>query len=185
MQKPPENRITVEFAQTQIRAYRDIEKELGSDAKGAVILRGKGAKFFTTGLDLDEREVNPFASTDGFYPVPCVLTLAHDYRIMNSRRGFWSIPPVNLGLHVNGMGAIIRSKATSPVARKILLEAHKFTGKEALEAGIVDAIADPGQSKMGVYGVLRNELVEEAAGKFKAISYVHHKAVSRQPRVKL
>lgn len=69
MQKPPENRITLEFAQTMIRAYRDIEKEIGSDAEGAVILRGNDAKFFTTGLDLYERDVNPFASTDGFYPV--------------------------------------------------------------------------------------------------------------------
>lgn len=69
MQKPPENRITVEFARTLIRAYRDIEKELGSDVEGAVILRGNDAKFFTTGLDLNERDVNPFASTDGFYPV--------------------------------------------------------------------------------------------------------------------
>lgn len=124
----------------------------------------------------------------------CVLTLAHDYRIMNARRGYWSMPPVNLGLHFNGMGAIIRSKVMPQVARKILLEAHKFTGKEAYEAGIVDAIAEPeamydeaiklaekvrGKAKMGVYGVLRNELVEEAAGKFKAISYVHHKPVSR------
>lgn len=69
MKKPPENRITVEFAQTLIRAYRDIERELGKDAEGAVILKGNDAKFFTTGLDLDEREVNEFASTDGFYPV--------------------------------------------------------------------------------------------------------------------
>lgn len=128
----------------------------------------------------------------------CVLTLAHDYRIMNSRRGFWSMPPVNLGLHFNGMGAIIRSKVVAPqVARKILLEAHKFTGKEALEAGIVDTIAEPenmydeaiklaqrvkGRAKMGVYGILRNELVGEAAEKFKAISYVHHKPVSRHVR---
>jgi enoyl-CoA hydratase/carnithine racemase len=113
---------------------------------------------------------------------------------MNARRGYWSMPPVNLGLHFNGMGAMIRSKVTPQVARKILLEAHKFTGKEAYEAGIVDAIAEPekmydeavklaakvkGRAKMGVYGVLRNELVEEAADKFKVISYVHHKPVSR------
>jgi Delta3-Delta2-enoyl-CoA isomerase len=69
MQKPPENRITVEFAQTLIRAYRDIERALGNDVEGAVILRGSDAKFWTTGLDLQERKINPFASTDGFYPV--------------------------------------------------------------------------------------------------------------------
>jgi enoyl-CoA hydratase/carnithine racemase len=34
----------------------------------------------------------------------CLLTLAHDYRVMNSQRGYWQMPPVNAGLHHEGMG---------------------------------------------------------------------------------
>lgn len=173
-------------------------------------------------MDLDERGTTPFASTDGFYPLlhtildfpypticlvnghvfggACLLTLAHDYRIMNSERGYWSMPPANLGLHFNGMGNLPRTKLTPQVARKILLEAHKFTGKEALADGIVDAIAPPeqmfdkalevaekwkGKAKMGVYGVLREELYGAAVDGFKALSYVHSKETSRQPKVKL
>lgn len=75
----------------------------------------------------------------------CPLALAHDYRIMNSRRGFISMPPVNLGLHFDGIGALPRLKLRPQIARKMLLEAHKWTGKQALEDGIVDAVAEPEQ----------------------------------------
>ena len=129
LRKPPENRLNVEACQELIRAYRQAEQELGSEAEGAIILRGNDAKFFTTGLDLSERLRNPFGSSDGFYPLlatildcrfptvalitghvmggACLLTLAHDYRIMNSQRGYWQMPPVNAGLHHDGMGVRI------------------------------------------------------------------------------
>ena len=73
----------------------------------------------------------------------CPFALAHDYRVMNSRRGFFSMPPVDLGLHFDGIGSLPRLKLGPHVARKMLLEAHKWTGKEALDDGIVDAIAEP------------------------------------------
>lgn len=69
MQKAPENRINVKYAQEIIRALRDIEAELGPDSEGAVIIRGNDEKFWCTGLDLDEGERNPFANSDGFFPV--------------------------------------------------------------------------------------------------------------------
>jgi len=222
LQKPPENRLNVQFCQELIRAFHSIQSELGPDSEGAVIMRGNDAKFFCTGLDLDEREGNLFSSSDGFYPLlhtildfpyptialitghvfggACLLTLAHDYRVMNSKRGYWSMPPANLGLHHDGMGSLPRLKLAPQVARKVLLEAHKFTGKEALESGIVDAIAEPdkmldvavemaekwkGKAKMGVYGVLRAELYGEAARAYGLNSYVHSRQTSRQPKVKL
>ncbi|KAJ5601619.1 hypothetical protein N7510_011153 [Penicillium lagena] len=224
LQKPPENRLTTGLCQSLINTYRRIEQTLSEkpEPEGVVILRGQDAKFFTTGLDLDERGTNIFASTDGFYPLvrtildfpfpticlitghtfggACLLTLAHDYRIMNSKRGFWSMPPVNLGLHFNGMGALLRAKLHPQVARKVLLEAHKFTGKEALEAGIVDEIAAPeemldralalaekvkGKSRMGVFALLRSELYGDALKKFQQISHVHSRETSRQPKAKI
>jgi len=48
MQKPPENRLNVKFAQELIRAYRYVEQELGTDSEGAVITRGSDAKFWCT-----------------------------------------------------------------------------------------------------------------------------------------
>lgn len=71
------------------------------------------------------------------------FALAHDYRIMNVRRGFICMPPVDLGLHFDGIGALPRLKLDPKVARKMLLEAHRWTGREALEDGIVDAVVEP------------------------------------------
>jgi len=69
LQKAPENRINVRFAQEIIRALRDIEAELGPDSEGCVITRGNDEKFWCTGLELDEADTNPFANSDGFFPV--------------------------------------------------------------------------------------------------------------------
>jgi enoyl-CoA hydratase/carnithine racemase len=49
LQKAPENRINVRFAQEIIRALRDIETELGSDSEGCVITKGSNEKFFWLG----------------------------------------------------------------------------------------------------------------------------------------
>lgn len=222
LQKPPENRLDVEACQELIRAYREVETTLGLDAEGAVILRGNDARFFTTGLDLHERDRNPHSSSDGFYPLlatildfgfptialinghvfggACLLTLAHDYRIMNSERGYWQMPPVNAGLHHPGMGTLIRAKVPNAAWRKVLLEAHRYKGPEACKDGIVDVVATPetmfdvalemaekwkAKAKMGVYGVLRNELVGEATSAYQRISYVHHRATGREAKVKI
>ena len=82
----------------------------------------------------------------------------------------------------------------------MLLEAHRWTGKEALADGVVDAIARPSdmfdmaldlakkwapKAKMGVYGVLRAELWGDAVEKFQKISYVHSRQTGRPALVKL
>ena len=82
----------------------------------------------------------------------------------------------------------------------MLLEAHRWTGKEALKDGVVDAIATPDtmlqvaldlankwapKARMGVYGVLRAELWGDAAKKFQKISYVHSRRTSRPALVKI
>ena len=69
MRKPPENRLNVAFCQELIQTYHAIQRELGPNTDGAVILKGNDAKFFCTGVDLDERSTNMFASADGFYPL--------------------------------------------------------------------------------------------------------------------
>ncbi|EDU46656.1 CaiD Enoyl-CoA hydratase carnithine racemase [Pyrenophora tritici-repentis] len=220
--KAPENRINVAFAQEIIRALRDIERELGPDSDGCVITKGADQKFWCTGLELDELEANPFANNDGFFPLlatlldypfptialltghtfggACPFALAHDYRIMNSERGFFSMPPVNLGVSFPGIGFLPRLKLGPQVARKMLLEAHRWTSKEAYADGIVDEVAAPkemldmalkkareiqGRAKMGVYSVLRNELWGEAAEKIRGICYVHGTRVTSPAKAKM
>lgn len=128
------------------------------------------------------------------------LALSHDYRIMNRARGFLSMPPVDLGLHFPGIGALPRLKLAPPVARRMLLEAHRWTGVEALRDGIVDELVEPEKmldaalafarrvapkAKMGVYAALRGELYGEAGRAFRDISYVHGRRVGTTAKAKI
>lgn len=103
-------------------------------------------------------------------------------------------------MHFDGMGSLLRLKLSPVIARKMLLEAHRWTGEEALRDGIVDAIAPPDKifevalnlartwapkAKAGVYGVLRGELYGEADRMFQSISYVHSRRTNRKALVKL
>lgn len=111
-----------------------------------------------------------------------------------------SKPPVNLGLHFEGMGTLLRLKLGAAIARKMLLQAHKWTGKEAFADGIIDDIAPPDQmfdaalaiartwapkAKAGVYGLLRGELYGEATRAFALISHVHSRETNRRALARL
>jgi enoyl-CoA hydratase/carnithine racemase len=126
--------------------------------------------------------------------------MAHDYRIMNSERGYWCMPPVDLGLHFDGIGSLLRAKLGPTAARKVLLQGHKYKATEALGDGIVDDIASPDEmldkalalarkiqskARMGVYGMLRAELYGEAIQAFANISNVYARVISREAKVKL
>lgn len=123
----------------------------------------------------------------------CPFALAHDYRVMNSSKGFFCMPPVKLGLSFPGIGALPRLKLRPLIARKMLLEAHRWTAEEALKDEIVDRIGKPEEilslslelaekwapmGKAGVYGILREELYGEASKALKQLSYVHSRDFS-------
>jgi enoyl-CoA hydratase/carnithine racemase len=113
LSSPPENRLNSTFCQEIITAFHHIQRVLGPSSAGAVITTSHSTKFFCTGLELGEGDTNPFANTDGFYPMlhtildfpfptvacltghtfggACPFALAHDYRVMNSKRGFISM----------------------------------------------------------------------------------------------
>jgi enoyl-CoA hydratase/carnithine racemase len=103
-------------------------------------------------------------------------------------------------MHFEGMGSLLKLKLAPQIARKMLLEAHKWTSKEALADGVVDQIAPPDamldvalalankwapKAKAGVYGVLRGELCGEASRAFAIVSHVHSRETNRRALVKL
>ncbi|KAJ3539636.1 hypothetical protein NM208_g5405 [Fusarium decemcellulare] len=200
------------FRWIEVQLGPDSEGTVITSSAAGLPKNGTGAaKFWCGGVELEEAEDDPYSSTDGLFPLihtildfpfptiaeinghtfggGCPLALAHDYRIMNSERGYLCMPPVDLGLHFDGMGLLPRLKLSPKSARKMLLEGHRFTAKEALADGIIDIIARPEQlgdvaltlaekwapkAKMGVYGVLRLELYGPASEAFRKLSYVHH-----------
>ena len=113
LQRGEQNRLNTKICNEVIRAFHHIQRTLGNSSEGAVVTRGHNAKFGCTGVDQDERDFNPFANSDGFFPMihtildfpyptialltghtfggGCPFALSHDYRVMNSERGFISM----------------------------------------------------------------------------------------------
>lgn len=137
-----------------------------SDA-GALVLTGAG-KSFNTGLDvpvvmgLQGADARRFSSEimrlmqrllTG--PVPSVaalnghafaagafLALACDFRVMRADRGWFCISEIDAGVPIGSpMMTLLRAKLAPDVASRAVLTGHRFTGEEALEARIVDALA--------------------------------------------
>jgi enoyl-CoA hydratase/carnithine racemase len=141
------------------------ELEAGEGA-AALVLTGKG-KLFSNGLDLDYMSANPgdsertLAGVHGLFArllgleVPTVaainghafaagamLALCFDQAVMREDRGWFCLPEADIGLHFTpGMNALIGARLSPPAAHQAMVLAHRYTGPEALAAGIVAELA--------------------------------------------
>lgn len=115
---------------------------------------------------------------------------------MNADRGYFCMPPAELGLYFPGITALLKAKLAPRVSKKLVLEAHRFTGKEAEEDGVVDhtvpkavleaaalALADrwKGKAKAGVYHLLRADLMLEPLEQFQRLSSSRNRSVVGDP----
>jgi enoyl-CoA hydratase/carnithine racemase len=138
----------------------------GADGPRALVTTGRG-KFFSNGLDLDwlsqhgDRfldyviDVHALLARILAIPVPTVaavqghafagggmLALAHDFRVMRADRGFFCLPEVNINIPFSrGMSALIQGRLSKKTAHEAMTTGRRYGGTEALEAGIVDAVA--------------------------------------------
>ncbi|PBP25650.1 enoyl-CoA hydratase/isomerase [Diplocarpon rosae] len=192
---PPDNRLLTSFCQALILALDILEF---SYPHGVVITTSGIKKFYSNGLDLEHA-----SNTEGFfansmfalfkrlltYPMPTValvnghafaggfmLAMYHDYRIFNPTRGFLCLNELDLGVPLRpAMSSVFRQKLTPQVYKEMVLEAKRYSGSEALEKAIVDALGDmeellkfvaerqlAAKSKTGVYGLLKAEMFRES-----------------------
>lgn len=138
-----------------------------TDGPRALVTTGAG-KYFTNGLDLDwlsahGDELVPYlgrvhALFAAVLRLPCatvaaanghtfaagaMLSLAHDAIVMRGDRGWWCLPEVDLGMPFTpGMNALIAARLPARTAHEAMVTGRRYTGAEALAAGIVDALAD-------------------------------------------
>ncbi|KAL2841901.1 ClpP/crotonase-like domain-containing protein [Aspergillus pseudoustus] len=187
----PDNRLTPSFISTFLLALDIIEHRY---PKGVVISTSGISKFYSNGLDLEV-----VAQTEEFlerylwvlfrrlltYPMPTIsllnghafaggfmLSMYHDYRIMNPSRGFVSVNELDFGVPLQTpMMAIFRAKLSPSTFRDLILEARRVGGKEALERGIVDGVGGieetlgfvgerklVGKANTGIYGIMKEEM---------------------------
>jgi enoyl-CoA hydratase/carnithine racemase len=131
----------------------------------AVVLTGTG-KFFSNGLDLERFGDKPdeFNSTLAelkrtvgrlfLYPAYTVaainghafaggalLSCGFDYRVMRDDRGYWCMNEAEIGLPLDRqLFSILEHRLPKATARVAAFTSKRFSGPDALSAGIVEAI---------------------------------------------
>jgi enoyl-CoA hydratase/carnithine racemase len=114
--------------------------------------------------------INGHAFAGGF-----MLSMYHDYRIFNPSRGFLCLNELDLGVPLRpAMSSIFRQKLHPAIYKVMVLEARRFSAKDALEGGIVDMLGGLDEAlkfveerkltvkgKTGVLGDLKREMFRE------------------------
>ena len=107
-----------------------------------------------------------------------MMAMHHDYRVMSPSRGFACLNELEFGAPLMpAMSSIFRIKLRPDVYRSVVLEARRFSGPDALAAGMVDAtgaledalrlVRDRDLTKKGttgVYDALKAEMYRESVG---------------------
>ncbi|RKF64271.1 Enoyl-CoA delta isomerase 1, peroxisomal [Erysiphe neolycopersici] len=190
----PDNRLLTPFLKTFLLALDILEF---SYPHGVVVTTSGIPKFYSNGLNLDHAKETPNFFPGIFfalfrrlltYPMPTValvnghafagglmLAMYHDYRVMNLSRGFVCLNELDFGAPLQpAMSSIFRQKLRPEVYRTLVLEAHRFTGQEAISNGIVDLLGTFSnvvefidKNKLvtkhasGIYGIMKAEMFRE------------------------
>ncbi|KAJ4339285.1 hypothetical protein N0V85_009887, partial [Neurospora sp. IMI 360204] len=202
---PPDNRLTDTLCTTLLLALDILEFSPHLYPPGVLITTSSLPKFFSNGLDLENALSDPaflphklYALFRRYltYPMPTIallnghafagglmLAMHMDYRVMNPSRGFACVNELDFGVPLKpAMSAIFRLKCVPQTYRKLVLEAHRFGGQEAKEAGIVDETGGLeevmrfiGQKKLtekcksGIYGLLKGEMYRETVERYLSV----------------
>jgi enoyl-CoA hydratase/carnithine racemase len=157
-----ENRLDAEQLGGFSAALDEVEH---SEGDCALVTRAHGG-FFSNGYDLTRlRSLSREAQRDFVahherllgrllvFPAPtlavlqghavgggALLALAHDWRLMRADRGFFCLPEIDAGIPFRpGMLALLRARLAPQVLRDLALTGAELGGREALDAGVVDA----------------------------------------------
>lgn len=197
LSSPPDNRLTTPVCHALIKALSTLQH---TQPPGVVITTSSLPKFYSNGLDLTHATTAPNFWTTALYalfrkllsyPMPTIallnghafaaglmLSMFHDYRVMNSTRGFVCLNEVDFGALLKApMSSIFREKVAPATYRSLVLEGKRFPAAEAKEAGIVDAMGGLDEAlklveerkilnkaKGGVWGLLKVEMYRETWG---------------------
>lgn len=106
-----------------------------------------------------------------------MLAISHDYRLAPSPRGFLCLNELLFGAPLKpAMAALFRTKLSPASYRALALEARRFSGADAVAAGLADGLTEKGvedalelikkldlgeKAKKGVYGVIKAEMYKD------------------------
>jgi enoyl-CoA hydratase/carnithine racemase len=154
------------FNRTSVDAlHAALDEVQATEGPVALVTTGEG-KFYSNGLDLDwvlaggdgtvgfiddvhrllgrvlGLDMVTVAAVNGHaFAGGAMLATAHDYRVMRLDRGYWCLPEVDLGLPLTpGMYAVVAAHLPRPTLSDAALSGRRYSGPDALEAGIVDEL---------------------------------------------
>lgn len=82
------------------------------------------------------------AVTGHAFGAGAMLSLCHDVTVMRSDRGYWCLPEVDLGMFLlPGEQAVVTAKLAPATVNEALTTGRRYSGPEALAAGIVQEVA--------------------------------------------
>ncbi|EGS24002.1 uncharacterized protein CTHT_0007130 [Thermochaetoides thermophila DSM 1495] len=196
---PPDNRLTTASCTAFLDALDLIEYHPSLEP-GVVITTSGIPKFYSNGLDLEHalsdanflpKKLYKLFHRLLTYPMPTValinghafagglmLAMHHDYRVMNPNKGFACVNELEFGVPLKpAMSSIFRLKLPPVTYRDLVLEAKRFGGAAAVQAGIVDSVGGleevlklieqrklVGKGDSGIYGLLKAEMYRESVG---------------------
>ncbi|MFF2995338.1 enoyl-CoA hydratase-related protein [Streptomyces sp. NPDC057950] len=160
-----ENRFHPDWISSADAALDEVEKAEGPRA----LVTAATGKFYSNGLDLEwlsahaDQHDDHLVSVHGLFArllsLPMItvaalqghtfaagamLSLAHDFRVMRSDRGFWCLPEADINIPFSpGMSALIQARLAPQTAHEAMVTARRYGGSDAAAAGIVDqAVAE-------------------------------------------
>jgi len=171
-----ENRFSPEFLDDIDGA---LDQAISGGAQGLVTTAG--GKFYSNGLDLDWLSahtdqgqwyigrVHRLLARMLTLPLPtaaavvghafgagAMLAIAHDFRVMRADRGYFCFPEVDIRIPFNpGMAALIQTKLTPRAAVASMTTGRRFSGPDAEQFGIVDAVRPEGAVTDAAVDLLR------------------------------
>jgi enoyl-CoA hydratase/carnithine racemase len=156
------------FSPSWIATVNDLLDTVVQGTEAAVLVTTGSGKFFSNGLDLtwlsehgDEapgylRDVQHLLARLLTLPVPTIaavnghafgagamLAMAHDFRLMRADRGYFCFPEVDISIPFTpGMAALVQAKLTPAAAIGAMTTGRRFDGPAAVQAGLVDGLAE-------------------------------------------
>ena len=161
----PENR----FRPDNIAAWNTaLDRVEAAGNPAALVTTGTG-KFYSNGLDLEwlfakasdaERKsyipgvlalmariltfptITVAAINGHAFGAGAQLSLAHDYRMMRSERGYWCMPEIDMKAPLHpGMTALIQARVPKQTAHELIVTGTRYGADAALAKRIVDQVA--------------------------------------------
>lgn len=159
-----ENRFTLEWLDQVEAAIAQV----ADAAPGALVTVGDG-RFYSNGLHLETlldpeiggttyaNRVEKLFATVMALPVLTVaavnghafgagamLAIAHDFRLMNTEKGFFCFPEIDIKIPFStGMAALIQAKTTPATTNEAMTTGRRYNGPDAVDRGLVDTAVAP------------------------------------------